>query len=261
MGPNHQQYYNLYGLAISSHQSYSTPFGDLSLDLETIKELHSLNVTEDNTKHEFSTIPKTHDEKEHSLEMHLPYIYKMMSRTFDSPEDFPPIIPIMVGAVNGKKERVYGKMLAPYLQDPTSVFIVSSDFCHWGGHFQYFYYMPDEVQSGGEIGYELDRYNEAAPKHPPIHESIHKLDKMGMEAVEQGNHQGFLDYLATTHNTICGRHPIGVVMAAMECIRKDEKGAVEGREGKFKFVRYERSNNVVNTSQYSVSYASAYAVL
>lgn len=234
------------------------------MDLATIKELHSLSETVDNTKYEFSTIPNGHDEKEHSLEMHLPYLYKMMSRAFKSPEEFPPLIPIMVGSINGKKERAYGKMLAPYLQDPTSVFVVSSDFCHWGGHFQYFYYIPDAAKPGDEIGYELDRYADSAPKDPPIHESIRKLDQMGMEAVERGDHQGFLDYLAKTHNTICGRHPIGVVMAAMEYLRKGGKenvGKDAGERGNFKFVRYERSNNVVNTSQYSVSYASAYTVL
>jgi len=201
-------------------------------------------------------MPKNHDEKEHSLEMHLPYIYKMMSQVFDSPEYFPPIIPIMVGSVSGSKERVYGKMLAPYLKDPTSVFIVSSDFCHWGGHFQYFYYIPENASEG----YELSRYSDSAPETPPIHESIGRLDKMGMEAVEAGDHQAFLNYLGKTHNTICGRHPIGVVMAAMEVLRDQEDSGGKG-QGKFKFVQYARSNEVVDTSEYSVSYASAYAVL
>jgi len=219
------------------------------------------------TELRFSTIPKTHDENEHSLEMHLPYINKMMSKVFDSPNDFPPIMPIMVGGTNGTRERLYGKMLAPYLKDPTSVFIVSSDFCHWGGHFQYFYYLP--APATGENGYQLDPRSSSVPNDPPIHDSIRRLDEMGMEAVEEGNHQGFLNYLSKTHNTICGRHPIGVVMAALEFIRngsgssvkEGDQAGVNANYGKFKFVRYERSDLVVKMSQNSVSYASAYAVL
>lgn len=53
-------------------------------------------------------------------------------------------------------------------------------------------------------------------------------------------------------NTVCGRHPIGVIMAAMEEIRT---------EGKFRFVRYERSSEVRTVSESSVSYASAFAVV
>lgn len=78
-----------------------------------------------------------------------------------------------------------------------------------------------------------------------------------MDSIETGVHKEFLDELKSTGNTVCGRHPIGVVMAAMEVL---EKGSEEGK-GKFKFVRYERSSEVVEVNDSSVSYASAYAVL
>lgn len=58
--------------------------------------------------------------------------------------------------------------------------------------------------------------------------------------------------LSETGNTVCGRHPIGVVMAAMEEL---------GGQGKFRFVRYERSSECVKVEDSSVSYASAFAVL
>lgn len=37
----------------------------------------------------------------------------------------------MVGSINERKERLYGELLAKYLVDPQTLFIVSSDFCHW----------------------------------------------------------------------------------------------------------------------------------
>jgi MEMO1 family protein len=79
-----------------------------------------------------------------------------------------------------------------------------------------------------------------------------------MEAVETGDHAEWTKVLDRTGNTVCGRHPIGVMMAAVEEWRKEE----EGREGKgvFRFVRYERSELVKRVQDSSVSYCSAYAV-
>ena len=80
-----------------------------------------------------------------------------------------------------------------------------------------------------------------------------------MTAIESGSHERFLNNLKETGNTVCGRHPISVVMAALEVLEK-EGGGEEGK-GRFKFVRYERSSNCVEVRDSSVSYASAYAVL
>lgn len=66
--------------------------------------------------------------------------------------------------------------------------------------------------------------------------------------------------LRRTGNTVCGRHPIGVVMAGLERVREDA-GDGDGGEGRFKFVRYERSGEVRRIAESSVSYASAFAVL
>jgi len=246
----------------------------------------------------FTTVPNRHEDNEHSLEMHLPYIYKMMSRAFKNEKAFPAIVPILVGGTNGARERIYGKILAPYLKDPDNVFIVSSDFCHWGGHpFYYYYYLP--VKSAAGDGYYLD--TPPTPPAPPIHDSIRRLDRFGMDAIEEGNHKGFLKYLAQTHNSICGRHPIGIIMVAVDFIRNNagrdieiqnitetykddevhdtEDLGVGGKEeadkrngqsdidlsyGKFKFVKYARSDELLNKMGWthtSVSYAAAYAIL
>lgn len=82
---------------------------------------------------------------------------------------------------------------------------------------------------------------------------------MCMDAVEAGGHEGFLRVLRETGNTVCGQHPIGVVMAAVEALR--EKGEVEDGKGRFSFVRYERSGLVEGVGESSVSYASAFAVI
>lgn len=158
----------------------------------------------------------------------------------------------MVGNTSAATERSLGQVLAPYLSDPTNAFVVSSDFAHWGSRFGYTYYQPS---NGDAISL---RSGSKAPTDPAIHESIKAVDFECMGACETGSHQSWLGVLRDTGNTVCGRHPIGVVMAGLE-IAKQQEG--EGGKGLFKFVRYERSGEVQKAAESSVSYASAFAVL
>lgn len=75
---------------------------------------------------------KKTDEDEHSIEMHLPYTYKILQRSFgDDPKLFPPIVPVLVGSIDAAQEKIYGGIFKKYLENKDNVFIVSSDFCHW----------------------------------------------------------------------------------------------------------------------------------
>jgi AmmeMemoRadiSam system protein B len=98
------------------------------------------------------------DEAEHSLEMHIPYIKRMFG---SSPFK---LVPIMVGNLSDKKEQEYGKKLSKYVQDEKTLFVISSDFCHWGDNFEYYYF---DKKKGGNI-----------------YECIETLDKRGMSLIE-----------------------------------------------------------------------------
>lgn len=41
---------------------------------------------------------------------------------------------------------MYGKIFAPYLADPQTLFVISSDFCHWGQRFRYTYHDKSHGQ-------------------------------------------------------------------------------------------------------------------
>ena len=101
--------------------------------------------------------------------------------------------------------------------------------------------------------------NREAPSNPPINESIGRIDETAMAAIESGSHNDFLDNLRATGNTVCGRHPIGIVMAAIESLQAS--GMLEQGKGRFRFVRYERSSEVEEARDSSVSYASAFAIM
>ncbi|XP_041420378.1 protein MEMO1 isoform X3 [Xenopus laevis] len=170
------------------------------------------------------------DEDEHSIEMHLPYIAK----TMESHKDDVTIVPVLVGALSESKEQEFGKLFSKYLADPTNLFVISSDFCHWGQRFRYTYY--DESQ--GEI-----------------YRSIENLDKMGMSIIEQLDPTYFSNYLKKYHNTICGRHPIGVLLSAATELQKN------GVNMSFSFLNYAQSSQCRSWQDSSVSYAAGALVV
>jgi predicted class III extradiol MEMO1 family dioxygenase len=81
-----------------------------------------------------------------------------------------------------------------------------------------------------------------------------------MDAIESGKHQEFNAIISKTGNTVCGRHPIGIVMAALE-ILEDYAEKEHPEDGRFKFVKYDRSSLCQHMKDSSVSYCSAYAIL
>ncbi|KAI8938713.1 hypothetical protein NX059_004581 [Plenodomus lindquistii] len=242
LGPSHHYY--LTGAATTACDKYATPLGDLIVDTALVKEIQEA--------WDLQVMSKRVDEDEHSLEMHLPYIYKMLSLknpSFQSSPSSVPLVPIMIGNTDAPTESHLGALLAPYLSDPTNIFVISSDFCHWGSRFRYTYYQPADGSSAQNL-----RSTSRVPSDYPIHESIAAVDKESMDAVESGEHERFLTQLKDTGNTVCGRHPIGVFMAAVE-------KAGLGDKGRFRFLRYERSGLVESVKDSSVSYCSAFAVL
>jgi predicted class III extradiol MEMO1 family dioxygenase len=40
-------------------------------------------------------------------------------------------VPVLIGAISKEKEEHFGRLLAPYFSRPDTLFVVSSDFCHW----------------------------------------------------------------------------------------------------------------------------------
>ena len=66
-------------------------------------------------------------------------------------------------------------------------------------------------------------------------------------------HVFFAEYLDRTNNTICGRHPIGVLLGALAVLQDEH-----GKSPHLQWVRYEQSSQCFTIKDSSVSYASAY---
>ncbi|BES93867.1 Memo-like protein [Nesidiocoris tenuis] len=217
LGPSHNV--RLSGCALSTASKYRTPFYDLTIDTQIYSELDATG--------QFERMEMDVDEEEHSLEMHLPYIAKVMS---SFKYNFT-IVPILVGSLSTDREAQYGQLLSKYLADPHNLFVISSDFCHWGQRFRYTYYDSE--------------YGE-------IYQSITKLDEKGMDTIETLNPASFTEYLRKYGNTICGRHPIGVLLQAAQHLAKGGQHKMS-----LKFLKYAQSSHCRNMNDSSVSYASA----
>lgn len=76
LGPSHHE--TRWDCRITQFSEYETPLGNLVVDTDTSEKLRKDN------KDFISVMEEADDIREHSLEMHLPYIYKMLSR-FDPP--------------------------------------------------------------------------------------------------------------------------------------------------------------------------------
>ncbi|KAI8468186.1 MAG: MEMO1 family [Monoraphidium minutum] len=211
LGPSH----HVYGRRcwLSPNAEYETPLGPLPVDGEVYDELRATGA--------FDTMSASEDEAEHSLELHTPFIARAMgSQPFK-------LVPIMVGALSTEGEALYGALLGRYLDDPANLFVISSDFCHWGRRFSYTFH--DETKG-------------------PIWKSIQWLDELGMRIIEKGDPEAFAAYQKEYRNTICGRHPIGVLLNMLR--HAATKFSIA-------FNSYDQSSRCEAPGDSSVSYAAA----
>ncbi len=153
----------------------------------------------------------------------------------------------MVGSLNKKAEDLFGSVLSKYMDDPANFFVISSDFCHWFVVLHCHSYFVQAVSITdlsylavsrstlclkGERGkyllswrtkticihrvyHDLWRrfsYTFYDSSRGQIHESIEWLDREGMNVIESQHPNSFYVYRKKYKNTICGRHPIAVLL-------------------------------------------------
>lgn len=120
-----------------------------------------------------------------------------------------------------------------------------------GLRFDYTYYQAEDSSKSLQL-----RHSKPSDITTPIHKSISNLDHNGMKLIEELDHDAFTRYLRETKNTICGRHPIGILLAALSKLK--ESGS---QQAHLKFVHYDQSSPCKIARDSSVSYASAYAII
>ena len=216
LGPSHHSYFKNCGL--TPFENFETPFGDVKVDTNTINKLLG-------NKKLFFTLPETTDVKEHSIEMEMPFLKYIFDK-----KDFS-LIPIMVGHNDLTTNTEIGKALYDLYEDPKTLFVISSDFCHWGKRFRFTYYNQ-----------EFDN----------IWESTKDLDMQALNIISEMNSAKLDEYFKKTKNTICGRNPITIVLSIIEKFKKNHGD----KKLSFDTVGYSQSSKAQSMTDSSVSYAA-----
>jgi AmmeMemoRadiSam system protein B len=174
LGPNHFGFGS--GLSI---EDWKTPFGIVKTDKDFIiglKENTSLKIAEQNHL------------TEHSLEVQLPFL---QFSNKDHMKDIR-IAPIVLGRDFDYKKLA--KQLHDFLKKQRNkvVFIMSTDFTHYGSHYGYVPFTSD------------------------IPERITQLDKGAIKKIMKYDSQGFKEYINKTGITMCGYMGVLVFLELMQ---------------------------------------------
>ncbi len=103
----------------TAHNAYETPLGIVDIDHEILQSINSAFLKDTG----FSIQTVTRD-KEHSLEIQLPFLQSVLSRKFR-------IVPIMVRSRNARLCQQLGGIIADHFIADNSLLIASSDLSHF----------------------------------------------------------------------------------------------------------------------------------
>ena len=203
---------------MTSFSKFETPFGNLDVDTKTTNYLLK------DSEH-FFTFSPSDDVQEHSIEMELPFLkYIFKDKKFT-------ILPMVIGHGDFEQNVELGKCLYDLYEDPRTLFVISSDFCHWGKDFRYTYYNN---------------------KFKTVWESTQDLDNQALSIIGEMDSKKFDNYIKKTKNTICGRNPITIILSIIEEYQKKHKD----KKILFDKAGYAQSDKVMNLNGRSVSYAA-----
>lgn len=204
LAPSHYHFFA--GGAVFSGSGFETPLGIVEVDRVAARALgEQAGFFLDDAPYA----------REHSLEIQLPFLQAV--------DPGLRLIPILVGV--DTRSRGFAA-LAPGLRtldDGGTLFVVSSDFTHYGASFEY---QPFPSLGPRQVADELWR-----------------LDEPAIELVRHVDATGFEEYVERTGITICGRAPIAAFLHA-----------ASGLAGEL--VAYSTSLDVTGDYEHSVSYAA-----
>ena len=153
-------HYN-YGVIATSLQEWVTPLGRAEIDVDFVNKI---------TKEQAIVVDEAAMEKEHSIEVQLPFLQYIFNNF--------KFVPIQLPFI----DYTNIKYIADILTDRDTFYIASSDFTHYGPDFRF---VPEE-----------SLYN------PPKY--VEKLDKKIVEIIKEFDSERFFNYIVKNDLTVCG---------------------------------------------------------
>ncbi len=195
------------GVALAPHSGMQTPLGTVDVDREACSELERV------AKGIVVNSAQAHA-REHSLEVQLPFLQTVLPLT--------KIVPAVCGQMKCRSIWQAADAFAS-LWDEQTLWVVSSDFTHYGFSFGY------------------------VPFHDNVEEGLRELDLGAIEKIAELDAQGFFNYVERTGATICGAVPITLFLRVLE---------LSGCKLHTRLIEYTTSGAMTGDFEHSVSYAS-----
>lgn len=180
IAPSHYGFFH--GCSVMPLEYHETPLGRVRIAREAVSELLKSPL--------FSTDSAAH-RQEHAVEIHLPFLQKIYGSRMERDIQ---VLPILAGNIDRISAADAGIAIIKAIRGkPQPLFIVSTDFTHYGSSFGYipFTYRDKSI----------------------LKEKLRELDTGAIEFILKKDINGFSRYCETTGATICGRNPLILAMS------------------------------------------------
>jgi len=194
------------GAALLPMSGYRTPLGVVPIDAEAAAALGRASLVRPNPALFM---------REHAVEIQLPLLQGL------APECA--LVPLLVGSLEPGDAAALAAALRALLE-PGTLLVASSDLTHYGRRFDYLPVPPTDASA--------------------VAAAVRRLDEGALERIVARDADGFAAYVERTGATICGRHPIEVLLRALPAGARGERLA------------YTTSLEVSGDYEHTVSYAA-----
>lgn len=210
IGTSHHSYYH--GCSIQPVDYYETPLGRIKVEKDMALSLLREPL--------FHTEKNIHD-MEHSIEIQIPFLQRMFR---DATRDKICLLPILAGDFTEEEATLIADSIAKTVAAKKNpLFIISSDFTHYGPNFDY-----TPFTGSGKV----------------LNKKINELDSGAINLILRKDVKGFYDYIRRTGATICGRNSIAIALSLPFTGFKSH------------LIAYDTSGNITGDFSNSVSYAA-----
>jgi hypothetical protein len=191
-------------ISMPSAHYYTTILGNIPIDSRLVKTL----LTQ--SPELFISNSKIHT-REHSIQVLLPFVQTIFPGT--------PVLPLIIGSSDRENISKMAAALKPHIT-PDTLFVISSDFTHYGEMFDYQPFSENVLENIGAIDFEAIDY------------------------IRHRNVEGFYSFFEKKSPTICGEFAFKLMF---ELLPKSIKGNL---------LEYRQSGHRDSPVTHSVSYAA-----
>ncbi|HSD10924.1 MAG TPA: AmmeMemoRadiSam system protein B [Candidatus Binatia bacterium] len=203
LAPSHTADYR--GVAVLDAEGFLTPLGRVAID-RAAAELSDDRLLR---------VDAAPFRGEHSLEIQLPFLQRVLPGLS--------VVPLLAGRLEEGDYARVGILLDRLASDET-IFLISSDFTHFGRRFGYVPFLPADASDARR--------------------RLRALDMGAIEPALRCDPAGFREHLARTGDTVCGHVPIEAFLAWA-------RGRLRGT-----LLDYRTSLDVTGDYDHTVSYAA-----